>query len=131
MAAIYIDHDVAVNVARRLEALGHTATTARSLNLTGAPDGYHLLLASQSGWLLITHNRKDFELLHDAWLRWSKAWGASATHGGILVLPHGDSEANAQRVNDFIAGRSSLGNSYHEWTNAGWTPWRPRGGMVP
>lgn len=37
-----------------------------------ASDDAHLSLAARSGWILVTHNAKDFILLHAAWRRWAR-----------------------------------------------------------
>jgi predicted nuclease of predicted toxin-antitoxin system len=66
VASFYIDHDVNVRVAQHLHALGHAARTARDLQLERAQDDQQLLVAAQNGWTLVTHNRKDFILLHRA-----------------------------------------------------------------
>jgi hypothetical protein len=52
-------------------------------------DDEQLLVASQLGYTFLTHNESDFILLHDAWHRWSAAWGIEAGHGGIIIVPQG------------------------------------------
>lgn len=37
-----------------------------------ASDDAHLSLTARSGWILVTHNAKDFILLHAAWRRWAR-----------------------------------------------------------
>lgn len=36
---------------------------------------------------LLTHNARDFTLLHHAWRRWPRDWGIRPLHAGILILP--------------------------------------------
>jgi hypothetical protein len=86
VADFYRDHNVARELADRLRDAGHGARTARELAMERAGDEAHLSLAAQSGRILITHNAKDFSLLHAAWQRWSADWKTSAHHAGILVL---------------------------------------------
>ena len=90
MAGIYTDNDVPLRVAPLLRARGHGVTPTRDLGRSAALDDDQLLLAAQRGWTLVTHNRKDYELLHDAWRRWFSAFAVAATHAGILILPHRD-----------------------------------------
>lgn len=87
MADFYIDNDVAVALADTLKHAGHSAITTRDLNLLKASDAEQLLVASLRQRIFVTHNRADYELLHDAWGRWSKEWGVSVSHYGITVIP--------------------------------------------
>ena len=89
MAELYIDSNVALEVAEVLRAAGHTTVTARELRREGNSDDEHLLVASQHGRIFLTHNERDFILLHDAWQRWSAAWGVAVHHAGILIVPQG------------------------------------------
>jgi Domain of unknown function (DUF5615) len=89
LADFYIDNDVALEVAHLLRVSGHTAVTARDMGREGDRDDEQLLVASQQGHIFLTHNETDFVLLHDAWQRWSEAWGVSAHHAGILIVPQG------------------------------------------
>jgi hypothetical protein len=87
MADYYIDHDVPLRMAWHLRTAGHGAVTVRDRGLEGADDDEHVLGATARGAILITHNSKDFTLLHRAWHRWATAWSVDARHGGILLLP--------------------------------------------
>ncbi len=87
MADLYLDHNVAAQLADLLQARGHTVQTVGSLGLAAASDDALLLLAAQDARIFVTHNWSDFRLLHDAWQRWSAAWGIAATHAGVLVIP--------------------------------------------
>lgn len=86
MAEFYLDHKVARELAEHLRRAGHAARTARDLGMERASDDAHLSLAARAGWILVTHNAKDFILLHAAWRRWAREWGAEAHHAGILVM---------------------------------------------
>jgi hypothetical protein len=87
LAELYIDSNVALEVAEFLRTAGHIAVTARQLGREGNTDNEHLLVASQDGRIFLTHNEQDFILLHDAWRRWSAAWGVAAHQAGILIVP--------------------------------------------
>ena len=75
MAECHVDHNVARGVVVRLRLRGHTLVTAVELGLERGQDDLHLLQASRQARVLLTHNLSDFARLHDAWRRWSIAWG--------------------------------------------------------
>ena len=77
--------------------MGHTATTPSELGTERAGDADHLLEATQQRRILVTHNRKDFLLLHNAWHTWAMA----VPHAGILVLPQGSAVLLAERLSTF------------------------------
>ena len=62
---------------------------ARVLGREGSTDDEQLLVASQDGRILVTHSEQDFILLHYTWQRWAAAWGVTAQHAGILIVPQG------------------------------------------
>ena len=107
MASFYTDHDVALQVALLLRQIGHTAITARDLGLERAGDDEHLLTAAQRGWILVTHNRQHFLLLHDAWRRWLRVFGVSTVHAGILHTPAWIPEPNSATLARFPHVRST------------------------
>lgn len=65
--------------------LGHAVTTTDDLGLERATDELQLLTAAERGLILLTNNERDYVLLHDAWHRWSAAWGVAPMHAGIIV----------------------------------------------
>jgi hypothetical protein len=89
VASFYLDNNVSTNVIPYLQAAGHEARAAVDLHAERLSDDQHLLLAARNHWILITHNRRDFVLLHGAWRRWSHEWAVTPEHAGILVLPQG------------------------------------------
>lgn len=125
MADFYVDHDVAVQLGRELRALDHSATTARDLGQERATDGEQLLTAATRSWILVSHNKKDFRLLHNAWLTWRGAWSVRMEHAGVLVIPYAPAEQSAQRVHEFtLGGGGRIPNEMYEFTTqSGWTPW--------
>ena len=87
-----------------------------------AGDEQHLSQAAGSGWILITHNARDFTLLHGAWRRWSREWGMMARHAGILVLipPVAPSRA-AQEIAALLESGRLLHNELYIWRqHTGW-----------
>src|SRR5262249_44373317 len=102
VAAFYIDHDVSTHVVHHLETMGHEARTSRALANESAADYQQLLTSTELGLILVTHNLKDFRLLHGAWLSWSTAWRLPQSHGGIVVLPHGPAMDSAERLDAMV-----------------------------
>ena len=80
-------------LAPALVLLGHEATTTDELGFDQASDGRQLLTAAERGWVLVTHNRRDFTVLHDAWRFWTAKWAVRLDHAGLVVVPrsvHGE-----------------------------------------
>ena len=105
-----------------LRVTGHDVVTARELGLEHASDDEHLLTAAQQVRILVSHNRADFVLLHDAWQRWASAWQVGARHGGILILPQ---QLSVTRIAEVLANLLEAGppmdNELHEWrVSTGW-----------
>ncbi len=80
MAAFLLDHNVSAKLAPLLRSQGHVAITAREMNMETARDERILLTAASRDMIVVTHNVKDFRLLHDAWLAWSRAWRVAPVH---------------------------------------------------
>lgn len=122
MADWYFDHNVSQPLAALLRLRNHTVVTARDISLETAGDQQHLLVAGQRGLILVTHNVKDFRLLHGAWLTWSNAWGVTPTHSGILIIPgRWEDERAARELEDFISQSHDLATACYEWRpRRGW-----------
>ena len=87
MAQFHFDENTNYDIAVALMARGHDVVTSRDVGLDGHDDDEQLLAAATAGRILVTHNREDFILLHRTWQRWSRAWGATVAHAGILIVP--------------------------------------------
>lgn len=131
MAQFYLDEDFQVGVASLLERAGHSAITTPQASNLRAWDVEQLLFAVGAGRTLLTHNRRDFRTLHDAWTRWSPRWRQPEPHAGILILDQGHSLRAVHYVaaiHTFLDNApESLANLTFDWfarTNI-WTPWRP------
>jgi hypothetical protein len=124
VAALYTDHNVDQRIAIQLRHLGHYVVTAPMLGLQRAGDDEHLLAAAQHSWILVTHDWKDFSLLHDAWRRWAQAWRATPVpqHAGILVIPQPwPAPDAAQEIDRFIQSNPPLANVlYRHHRTRGW-----------
>lgn len=126
MAEFYLDHNVARQVSLHLTAAGHTVLTTQNTGLQRATDDEQLLFSAHQGLILVSHNTRDFLLLHDAWRRWTEAWSVSREHAGILLIPnsspHVSYEWLAQRLDEAVTLPLPLTNELYRWrTNRGWT----------
>jgi hypothetical protein len=83
----YFDHNVSRVFAESLRFRGFGITTARELGLERATDAKQFLTAVERGWVLVTHNERHYEELHDAWYRWGHHWRVYQPHPGIITLP--------------------------------------------
>ena len=126
MADLYLDSDVTRHLAGALSAGGHPTRSARDEGKEDARDYEQLWHAAQRGWTIITHNKRDFRLLHGAWQTWSAGWGITDPHSGILIMEQAPMEVLAAALLPFLATDIHLSNLLHEWTYArGWTLSRP------
>ncbi len=123
MADFYIDHDVSADVSDLLQHLGHNAPNARDLQLADAHDGLHLLNATRRQAILVSHNGKDFRLLHRAWECWTQAWGITEPHAGVLILPHGAYQDSVARLLEFLQAGHPLPNMVYRYQP--WRGWEP------
>ena len=113
MARFYIDENVVLQVAFSLRRLGHDVSRPRLLQLSSAPDPAHVLAAFADGRIVISHNRRDFLLLHLAWTGWRRAWGLAPAHPGVIVttpIKYIEAEAAVQALHEpFSQGCSPAG----------------------
>ena len=121
MAALYLDEDVRHAATEALTRLGHQVTHAND-HRKGAKDDVQLLIAADAGWILVTCNRKDYVLLHDAWHHWSRRWSVAAEHAGILIVGNTwPAELIGARVHAFLAPPRQITNRLYRWIDPrGW-----------
>jgi hypothetical protein len=86
---LYLDENVSGQLDHALRASGYDVWMTDRLGRKGASDVDQLSFASANRWIVVTYDVRHFELLHEAWHRWSHDWGVadSALHAGILLLP--------------------------------------------
>jgi hypothetical protein len=121
VADLYFDNDVSVHLAALLRDAGHTVTLTRDLRRTRAFDEQQLITALELDANLVTHNYRDFLLLHRAWELWRSRWHVTELHPGILVLPQGAPQLLANHLavllESGLPARSSL---YRYRGSTGW-----------
>jgi predicted nuclease of predicted toxin-antitoxin system len=74
---VYMDECVRLSLAARLRQRGFTVRTARDEGLAGFSDRQQLAYATRQGWLIVSHNTRDFMRLHRQ----------IPIHTGIILLP--------------------------------------------
>lgn len=123
MAGFLLDHNVARDVASGLIQAGHNVRTGRDLGMERAGDELYLSVAARSDWILISHNAKDFALLHAAWRQWTSDWGVIIAHAGILILiPPVTPATAAQEITAMVASVGSLRGRLYTWRRLrGWS----------
>lgn len=128
MPILYLDEDVKRAVADLLLAPDRLVHTAREEGRLGASDPYQLLYAAEQGWIIVTCNRGDYHLLHEAWLLWSYRWGIRRDHPGILALDQGQPAGlMAAAIEQALASGGVLMNAMYDWTarDGQWRRYRP------
>ncbi len=98
---IYLDENVHVLVAEIVRSFGFKAVTTQNVGRKGTSDADQLKYANNQGYMIITHNRVDFEDL-------AKEYFASdKNHYGIIILADNSPQEIARRLkavlNDFTA----------------------------
>lgn len=85
---LYLDENVSGRLGEMLRTFGHDVFTTDDLGRKGSTDGDQFSFTAHAGRVFVTHDAGDFELLHEAWRRWSHDWGVTegAVHAGILLL---------------------------------------------
>ena len=91
MPDLYADQDVSREIVTHLRRGGLDVIMTREVQRQRNADPEQLAFATAQQRILLTRNRDDFVLLHDAWLHWSSLWNITPIpqHTGILVVPHG------------------------------------------
>jgi len=123
VANFYLDHNAKQQIAQELLARGHTAVTAISQKRDRASDPENVLTAVRQSRIVVTYDRDDFRMLHDAWTRWQ----TTPAHFGILIIPQIWSSGQAvEQIGAFLRDHPTLRNELWEWrVSAGWTRFDP------
>ncbi len=88
VADFFLDADIAPELGRQLERQGHSVRTTRQESQLDASDDVQLLVATNLGRFLITHNERDFILLSRAWRSFARQWNVTpADHAAIIAVP--------------------------------------------
>jgi len=87
----YMDEDVPLDVAIHFRLRRHDAVAAAELGHKGLSDPRQPAFALLEDRVLVTCNRRDFLLLHETLVIWSREHPSleRPIHAGILILPNG------------------------------------------
>jgi Domain of unknown function (DUF5615) len=107
-----LDEDVSYDLVGNLRDVGYVMNSVKDSGNFGLTDARRLLWAVEHGRTMITHNRKDFRLLHEALSLWASRWGAADVlhHHGILVLPHLPVPERVRLIDEFARERDNIDN---------------------
>lgn len=103
MTSFYADHNISLRLVQFMRVSGYDITFAREQGLERAHDPAQLLHAATHDRVLLTHNERDFLLLHDARTLWSRAWEIAPSHAGVIVLPQQENWSSQQAVREIEA----------------------------
>lgn len=124
-----LDEDVSHHLAGLLRSRGWDADSARELGRLGLSDVQVLLRAAEPGQTLITHNLKDFEALHEAWVTWRRRWSSEveqivgtpvslSQHAGILMVRPIQIHELAKVIEEFADSAASMDDRLLAWNAA-------------
>ncbi|MCK4330332.1 DUF5615 family PIN-like protein [candidate division WOR-3 bacterium] len=89
---LYLDEDVSVLLSELLKSRGFKATTTRDAGMLGKTDSEQVAYAASEERTLLTHNRVDFEKLHNEYLK------AGKEHYGIIIAGRRDEYSMLKRI---------------------------------
>lgn len=113
-------------LAPELRSRGHRVTAARDIGLESADDAYHLTIAAENSWVLVTNNRNDFRLLHTALQLWAERWGLTRQHAGVVILPGALPAIPGQlSALTLLESGTEFHNRLHEWREGSWHLYPP------
>lgn len=92
----YLNENIPIRLVNLLNAAGIQAVHTLLEGNNGKSDEFQLDFAASRQYILVTHNRRDFRLLHRKWMQEGRA------HSGILVMQHNEPENLAKRIKLFV-----------------------------
>ncbi len=116
MARFYLDENISRDVGSALAQNAHDVVHAVDVGNQSKPDPEHLLVAAESGRILVTFNRRDFRELHRFWTALN-AWGNLDQHHAGILTSWGDiaDEQWAGLIHAFVSLGPDLDNQMWEW----------------
>jgi len=98
---LYLDEDVEVFLADAIRRRGYEATTARDCGNLGISDAAQIVLAYQSGFVVLTYNVHDFPRLHYEIL------SRNQHHSGLIIARKESPTLTLRRLLKLLAARSA------------------------
>jgi hypothetical protein len=83
-----------------LRGHGFDAVTTTQLGRKGSSDPRQLKYASETARVLVTHNNRDYRMLHEALVLWAEEWGVldRRRHSGILIIDQGPQQRGGSDI---------------------------------
>lgn len=110
---VYLDECVDYHLVTALRARGYVVSSALDHRMMQIDDEAQLTFATAHGWMLLSHNERDFRQLHRAF----RARGLA--HGGIVVVTRRSSfaqlELRAAMLIDWIGSLGAHRSRYFKW----------------
>lgn len=108
----YLDEDVSHDLVDGLVEAGYDMDSVKDAGTFGLTDARQLAWAVDHGRTIITHNLKDFRLLHEALSLWAHRWGTPNVlrHHGILVVPHLPTPDLVRILDEFVRPLDTIDN---------------------
>lgn len=124
---VYFDEDVPHRLRNLLSDRGITVHLSQDIGTTSADDPVHLQTCTSHGWILITHNRKDFLSLHGLWMSLYYWDILPQPHSGILTVLDQDPlkpEEWAPAIFDLLREQESFKGLMYMWrpSSRRWEP---------
>lgn len=125
MAAFYLDNDISDDVTGLLRSKRHDVLHTRRHGQSRATDDRQLLTAAELGRILVTHNARDFVLVHHARRLWPSTLGVAwPQHRGVLVVPQPadlPTRRLVEAIDRFVrSGRPLADELYRLTVHGGW-----------
>jgi len=126
VARFHLDNDVSDALGNGLLRRGHDILHTRHHGQARATDPQQLLTSVALNRILVTHNARDFLLIHHAWRLWPRAYDVSwPHHSGILAIPQPPRlaiERAGEDIDRIGQAGQSLADELYRWVGPGqWT----------
>jgi hypothetical protein len=108
----YLDEDVSHSLVGCMVQAGYDMDSVKDAGNLGLTDARQLAWAVDRGRTIITHNVKDFRLLHEALLLWARRWDRPTVlrHRGIIVVPHSPVPDLVRIIDEFARPLEAIDN---------------------
>jgi hypothetical protein len=119
---IGLDEDVSNHLAGPLRANGHDVNTAQQLGHLALTHVKVLTRMADLNRILVSHNKRDMLLLHEAWLTWRTRWQATSHFlANILLVPHEPVSDLVRIIEEFAGFGIDPASRAFSWTApTGW-----------
>lgn len=93
---LYLNENIPLRLTELLSQYGIYAIHTINVGNQGVSDEFQMEFAANNGYILVTHNRRDFRRLHKIWMKRGRF------HKGIIVISHDEPEILAIRIRLFF-----------------------------